>query len=272
MRLPALLAVIAAAAAPSALAGFSNNILLTGYWPPTNEMLRPWSSNSEQNPDGWIGENWEGRGYNIHSFFPEFPNGFGQGVGDFEVDYQDTSADWWRITEELRPVAIITFSRGAANLSWEIESRNRKLPLSQWSPDYTAPFRPTEDLPIADEPDNLIRHSSLPMNNIRSAINAAGLGIFSIIDTSNNFGGNFLSEFIGYHGNWYHDLHADETDPWWNVAAGHIHVGIPVSVAQGRAATEITLRELIAHVDSIVPEPATLLGLTMLAALRRRRP
>ena len=69
------------------------HVLITGYWPPTNEMLRQWSQDPEQNPGGWVGENWEGRGYNIYAFFPEFPGGTGQnpkGDGDFEVDYQDT--------------------------------------------------------------------------------------------------------------------------------------------------------------------------------------
>ncbi len=61
--------------APSAWAAFTNNILITGYWPPTNEMIRRFSTSATQNPTGWIGENWEGRGYNVHSFFPEFPGG-----------------------------------------------------------------------------------------------------------------------------------------------------------------------------------------------------
>jgi len=50
-----------------------NNVVLMGYWPPTNEMLRPWSTNPEQNPDGWTGENWRGTGYDVYAFFPEFP-------------------------------------------------------------------------------------------------------------------------------------------------------------------------------------------------------
>ena len=53
--------------------GCNPNVVLMGYWPPTNEMLRPWSQNPEQNPDGWIGEGWEGYGYDVVSFFPEFP-------------------------------------------------------------------------------------------------------------------------------------------------------------------------------------------------------
>lgn len=47
-------------------------ILLVGYWPPSGEMLRPWSTNPKQNPKGWVGDNWEKRGYDVHSFFAEY--------------------------------------------------------------------------------------------------------------------------------------------------------------------------------------------------------
>lgn len=59
-----------ALAAPIAFAAHTNNILLTGYWPPTNEMLRDWSTNPAQNPNGWAGGNWEGLGYDVYSYFP----------------------------------------------------------------------------------------------------------------------------------------------------------------------------------------------------------
>ena len=65
-------------------------IMLTGYWPPTNEMVRHFSQDSELNPEGWQGENWEGLGYDVVSFFPQFEpadcNDCGQGYGDLEVD------------------------------------------------------------------------------------------------------------------------------------------------------------------------------------------
>ena len=47
-------------------------ILITGYWPPTNEMIRDFSQNLELNPSGWVGNDWENRGYDVVSFFPEF--------------------------------------------------------------------------------------------------------------------------------------------------------------------------------------------------------
>lgn len=239
-------------------------IMITGYWPPTNEMVRAWSQDPVQNPLGWIGENWECRGYDIVSYFPEFPGGVGQnpkGNGDFEVDYQDTSPDWWGITAEVRPLALITFSRANSVNGWELESRNRKLPLNSWVNDYLAPLKPTADLPIAGEPDNFIRFSSLPMQEIVDAVDASGANVLPFIDTSNSFGGTFLSEFIGYHGNWYRDLHVDDPE-FTCVAGGHIHVGQGTNLADAVLATEVTLRVLIEHVNGLVgaPCPADLDG------------
>lgn len=263
-------------AAGVARADHTMNILITGYWPPTNEMLRPWSQNPAQNPGGWQGENWEGRGYNIYSYFPEFPGGVDvnpRGTGDFQVDYQAASADFWRVTNELHPVAIISFSRGSLGRNWEIESRHRKLPLSAWTPDYLAPFQPTPDLPIASEPDNTIRYSSLPMTRIRDAVTAANLGLTSFIDTSNDFGGTFVSEFTGYHSAWYANLHSSPDDPFRTFAGGHIHVGITTPLAAASQATVITLRELTGYLDSVIPAPGVCVvaGWWGVMACRRRR-
>lgn len=240
-----------------AFAGFTNNILVTGYWPPTNEMVRQFSPSPSQNPGGWRGGDWEGRGYDIYSFFPEFPGGVGtnpRGEGDFEVDYQDTSEDWWRITEEIKPVAIITFSRGSAGSNWEIEYRQRNRAV--WIGDYDAPFQPTPSPPDGTVPAETIRYSSLPMERIEAAVDAAGLGIDARIDmNSQSMGGGFLSEFMAYHGVWYQSIHGSASDEAWNVAAGHIHVGTTTPLAAATVATEITLRELIDHVDMIVPAP-----------------
>lgn len=274
VRVAGRVAALALPIAAGVASAQTNNILITGYWPPTNEMLRPWSQNPAQNPGGWQGGNWEGRGYNIYSYFPEFPGGTGvnpRGTGDFEVDYQDASADFWRVTEQIKPVAIITFSRGSSGSNWELESRARKLPLNSWTPDYLAPTRPTPDLPIAQEPDNNIRFSSLPMTQIRDAVNAASLGINGFIDSSSSFGGDFVSEFTSYHSAWYANMHSSPTDPFRTVAGGHIHVGINTPTAQARTATEITLRTLIDHVNTIVPAPGSIAALAPLALFLRRR-
>ncbi|MCB9845500.1 MAG: hypothetical protein H6811_05910 [Phycisphaeraceae bacterium] len=271
MRTPLLIALLTAVAAPGAMADYTNNIMITGYWPPTNEMIRHFSANPDQNPGGWQGGNWEGSGFNIYSFFPEFPGGVGQnpkGNGDFEVDYQDTSEDWWRITAEVKPVAIITFSRGSPGISWEVELRQRNL--SNWVGDYQAPFQPTPSPPDGSVPPGTIRPSTLPVYDIVDAVAQDVPGINPFVDET-GFGGAFLSEFIAYHGVWYQDLHSSPTDDAWSVAAGHIHVGTDVSVEDGRIAAETSLRVLIDHVRSIIPAPPTLAALAPMMALVRRR-
>lgn len=84
-------------------------ILVTGYWPPSNEGVRPFSTSATQNPTGWIGSDWESRGYDVHTYFPEFVppdcSNCGKGTGDLEVDYQDTTADFWPIANALAPIA-----------------------------------------------------------------------------------------------------------------------------------------------------------------------
>ncbi len=225
------------------------NIMITGYWPPTNEMVRQFSTNPEQNPGGWVGEDWEGRGYNIYSFFPEFPGGLGKGEGDFEVDYQDTSGDWWLITPQMRPRALITFSRAGNDFDWELEGGNRTYALNDWTPDYLVPLYPTPELPIAGEPPGTERFSSLPMQEIVNAVAAQVPTLYAYIEPIDN--SRFLSNFIGYHGNWYRKLHSDPSDPDWARAAGHIHVGYQMNLADAVLATEVTLRTLITFLDSL---------------------
>lgn len=264
-------------AACPAIAGSTYNIMLTGYWPPTGDMVRHFSTNPEQNPGGWQGGNFKGRGYNVYSFFPEFPGGTGvnsKGEGDFEVDYQDTSADWWRITSDIKPCAIITFSWTSGRLTngqkdWEIENRNRNR--TTWTNDYEGPRQPDKIPPDDSIAPNASRFSSLPKANIQNAVNAAGLGLTAYVDDAG--GGNFLSEYIGYHGLWYQSLHSSPDDPYQTFAAGHIHVGAKVTTAEGRLATEITLDQLMDYLDTVIPAPSTgaLAAAACVLAGRRRR-
>jgi pyrrolidone-carboxylate peptidase len=267
--------VIVLCVTANAAAGYTSNIMITGFWAPTNEMLRSFSTNPALNPDGWIGGNWEGRGYNVYSYFPEFNSGSPTdniGHGDFEVDYQDTSADFWRITSEIHPAAIITFGRGASGSTWQMEPRYKNGGQYGWVYDYRTPYIPTPSPPDNSLPTNAYRYSSLPMDGIRDAVNAAGLGVTAQINPTGNAGA-FLCEYIGYHAAWYNALHSDPSDPYRNFAAGHIHVGPSVSVDQAIAATQVTLRTLTDYLDTVIPEPASgLLVLTILvAAMARRR-
>ncbi len=227
-------------------------VLLTGYWPPSNEMLRRFSPDPAKNPQGWVGSDWEGRGYDVYAYFPEFspPNctSCGVGTGDLKVDYQDTTLDYWQIVAALEPIAVITFSRGQINHSWEVEMNQYNR--SVWVNDYVAPFQPNPAPPDASVPAGHLRLSALPMQDIVDAVAAANLGLSAFICYSGD-GGGFLSEFIAYLGVWYQAIHADPTDPAWCVAAGHVHVGALIDWATAQQAAEITLRTVLDYVDEV---------------------
>ena len=237
-----------------AFSGARPAILLTGYWPPTNEMLRRFSPDPAKNPLGWIGADWEGRGYDVYSIFPEFEEAgcgdCGKGVGDLTVDYQDTVADFAAITAAIRPIGIVTFSRGLSTW-WEIEMNQYNRAF--WIDDYCAPFRPTPSPPDASVPAGFLRRSTLPVTAIRDAVNAAALGVYAIICESGD-GGGFLSEFVAYQGVSYQAAHAHPDDPARCVAAGHVHVGGRIPAATAALATDITLRKVIEHIDSFFPD------------------
>jgi hypothetical protein len=245
-----------AAATAGAHAEWTKNIVITGYWPPTNEMIRPFSTDPVLNPRGWIGANWENRGYDIYAYFPTFADpdctNCGAGMGDLTVDYQDTSADFWPIVDAHDPVAIITFSRTNANFSWECE--NNGYNYTSWTNDYAAPLQPTPNPPDGSVPGGFLRTSSLPQQAIVDAVNSSGLGLNSFICFAQS-SGSFLSGFMAYHGMWYQGLHSAENDPARCVAAGHIHVGDTIAWDTGHEATKVTLRVLLDHVDALLGGP-----------------
>ena len=223
-------------------------ILVTGYWPPTNEMIRHFSQNNQLNPDGWEGENWENRGYDIISYFPEFSepdcSSCGQGYGDLEVDYQDTSEDFWPIFNNHKPIAVITFSRGYMDQSWELEfnAYNR----FNWINDFTSPFQPTPSPPDTDESVMYERNSNLPINEIIESIDNLNIGLNPYVDLNGDPGG-YVSEFMAYHGTWYRDLNTTGDDKC--LAAGHIHVGGYIDTQTAKIATNESIRTLIDYID-----------------------
>ena len=226
-----------------------SKILVTGYWPPTNEMVRHFSQDEELNPDGWEGENWEGLGYDVVSYFPEFDppncNSCGQGFGDLEVDYQDFSEDFWPIVNEIKPVGIITFSRGYNDMSWELE--NRLVNRTNWYNDYTAPLLPTPNPPDDSVGNYYVRYTSLPIDEIMSAIFDSHLGLDAYLDNTN--AGMFLSEFAGYHGVWYKESNEINKSEMPCYSAGHIHVGSQIEWNTAKQAAEISIRTLINYID-----------------------
>jgi hypothetical protein len=236
--------------AESMAAGNRPAIMLTGYWPPTGTMLREFSTNPSQNPGVWIGSDWEGRGYDVYSYFAEYTGGGGQGSGDLEVDYQDTTADFWPIAAAIQPIAIITFSMSPAFSDWEVERVNKNH--AHWVDDFTAPFNPTPEPPDASVPVGHVRYSTLPMQDVVDAIDVMNLNNTTAWIDMGGGGGGYLSEFIGYHGVWYQSQHFNMSDPAWCVAAGHLHVGGGNHLFRAKKVSKQVLRAVIRHVDQII--------------------
>lgn len=220
------------------------NIMLTGYWNPTGQMIAPFSNNTFLNPDGWKGANWENRGYNIYSFFPT-PGIYN---GTFEVDYQDTWDDFWSITYQVKPIAIISF--GAGGGPWEIEFNARNL--NKWIGDNKIPYQPTPCPPDNSVPAGYIRHSTLPVQKIKDAVNE-----LTTVETKVDWMGNpgaYLCEYMAYLGMWYQSIHHnDKSYPC--KAAGFIHVKASLTVEEAMKATNVTIRETIKYLEGLENPP-----------------
>ena len=244
------------APATSSANGTRPVILLTGYWPPTNEAVRRFSRDPLKNPDGWQGSDWMGSGYDVISYFPEFANpnctNCGTGMGDLEVDYQDTTADFEIFTELHRPIAIITLSRGSVGTTWEVESN--QFNRVNWIGDFVAPFQPDVSPPDPSIAPDAMRFTALPAQEIVDAVSAAALGVNPFICFSGT-GGGFLSEYIAFLGVTYQAEHNDPLQPDWCVAAGHIHVGTNVTWPAASAAVDVTLGTVVDYVDRVLACP-----------------
>ena len=248
------------------------SILLVGYLPPTNEMLRQFSTNPAQNPGLWTGANWENRGYNIFAYFPEFPQGSQcMGVGDFEIDYQDTTADFNRITQQLHPVVILTLSVGASTLGWGLEPAYQRWsmpgevapagshPIPIYLPDCTGFRYPYNSPVLADRPGR-VRFSNLPMQSIAASVGStippSSLAPFVYpydprSSAANAFCGNYLSGYIAYLAAKYREINQPPVSLTPCYMTGHVHVGYAVQPSIGAVATEITLREVIATLSTM---------------------
>ena len=201
----------------------NKTVLLTGYWPPTNEMLRPFSPDA-----GWQGANWQGTGYDVYAYFPEFPGGTREnpkGTGDFEVDYQDTLADFQRVTQQLKPAIIISYGRGRG--PWEIEVN--ALCLKKWHPDFLEPKQPARLEGVAT------LRTTLPVERIQKAVQAAVLDLKVWVDDKGD-PGTFLCNYLAFLGMQYQTEH-DHCK-----AAGFIHVGPKVDLQTATKANEATLQ------------------------------
>ncbi len=220
----------------------NRSILLTGYWPPSNEMLRPFSNDPALNPGGWQGKNWQGTGYDVYAFFPTFPKGIKvdpKGTGDFEVDYQDTLRDFRWQTFTLRPEAIICYGRGAG--PWEIE---QNIPFrKQWRYDYKNPRLPDCFCGYIDRHNfGDVLESTLPIEKIEENVSNK-TAIRAWVDWEGD-PGDFLCGYLAF-------LAADYQQIRENCkAAGFIHVGPNVDVKAAKKANEITLKTTIEAIKS----------------------
>lgn len=218
------------------------NVVLIGYWPPTNEMVREFSPYQA----GWVGLNWENRGYNVYAFMPEFPNGTvgsnGKGTGDFEVDYQDTSRDFWDIVPKVKPVAIMSFGRAYANKDWEMEAISYNL--TNWMDDYYSTRKPDRTPPESGFQPNGERSSAIPSMYILNGLNKGMPGTLNAF-VSKNGGGNFLCGYLGHHLNWYRALHQEVKISF------HTHIGSASSLTNLKLALKIQVRQTILKLKSL---------------------
>lgn len=217
--------------AASARAAGSNNIVLIGYWNPAGKMIKSFSTNKEINPDGWIGKNWKNSGYDVYSFFPTFKNEADLvGEGDFRVDYASTYNDFLRVTQDLKPIAMIGYGSSMSD-PWDVEEEYPpyfKAMFESGNIESRVNVKVPGPIPDSLKTDRTLR-SSLPVEKIIQAVNA--IQDFPLIAKGGTDPGNFLCGFLGYLLAWYHQEHADFRDEAYNAMAGFIHVGVPLSQA-----------------------------------------
>ena len=213
-------------------------VLLTGYWPPTNAMLREFSPDADLNPDGWQGANWRGLGYDVYAYFPTFEQGTDvnpAGDGDFRVDYQATRADFERVTRQLRPSMIICYGRG--NGPWEIEQN--AVYRARWHDDYHEPRQPGDDCPLSGRYHaGDVLKLTLPAEEIEAAVSQAAPQLKVWTDTDGD-PGDFLCNYLAF-------LAADyQLNNKHCKIAGFIHVGPEVDPETAHEAQQATLRAVI---------------------------
>jgi hypothetical protein len=246
-------------------------IVLFGFWPPTDVGI-------ETRPGilwGWRRQVTY-RGYDVLAVSPEFGEpsfggDWGKGEGQLTVSYAGASQGFWRIVRERAPIAIMSFSRGAAGNVWLLEAAARNLRWLAWieDPDGNRPhpggsasdFSPyASTRPRRGSPPDPTREagrkreSNLPMAAIQGAVNRQ-FGDARLTASINPTGevGSFVSEYVAYHVAWYRDHTMDAAADRRCLFAGHTHVGREVDPADGAKAVALQLDELI---NVLPPQPA----------------
>lgn len=212
-------------------------------------MLRRFSTNPQQNPEGWIGRNYKNSGYDVYAYFPEFPAGTGSvGAGDFRVDYASAFNDFMRVTGDLQPVVIVSFGVGSG--PWEMEAADVAYFQKMFeSGNIPSVVGEKAQYPIPESLKAPVEYrSSLPLELIRDKVNAlTGNRPQAWIDEKNG-AGSFLCGFTAYLGGWYHAEHSDPNDPAYNAMAGFIHIS--TSKEEGARAVDATLEAIL---ESLAP-------------------
>jgi pyrrolidone-carboxylate peptidase len=224
---------------------FANrNILLTGYWSPTNEMLREFSPDPKLNGGTWKGKNWRNSGYDIYAYFPQFTDAKDEvGQGNFPVDFASTYNDFQRITQELKPAFILSFGKGEG--PWELET---KFPAH-----YQKMFV-SENLPsvIGSKvryavPDSLKTDATfparLPFATIVGSVNRAERPHLPARIDERHDAGTFLCGFIGYLGGWYYEQHKNAPPAQQIFGNGFIHVN--GDLPEAKVSLEKTLEAIL---------------------------
>lgn len=194
----------------------NSNIILTGFWAPTNEMLREFSPDPALNGGVWLGKNWKNSGFDVYAFFPQF-SGDEVGQGDFRVDFASAYNDFMRITADLKPVAILSFGRGAG--PWEIETKFPAHYLSQFLHGIKSTVGEKTRVPVpAGLKTNQTLFSTLPVQKIQQRVNRLATPHLRAWVDDQGDAGTYLCGFMGYLGAWY-----KEENPELKMA-GFIHV------------------------------------------------
>jgi len=216
------------------------NIMLTGFWQPTSQMIAQFSTNPTVNPDGWQGENWENLGYDIYSFVAkEYYNN----QGTWEWKYQQIWTEFWDIAQQLHPIAIIGFDQGAKENTWSIE--NKAVNWKKWYLDDNG------SQPVPNPPDDtvcpgFVRFSTLPVWKIEKAVNNQTFLNAEV----NLFGtpGFYFCGYLAYLEEWYQAQHKNPDDEYQCKAAGWINVNKNISLEDCIEATNITIKSTVEKV------------------------
>lgn len=116
-------------------------IMLLGYWPPTGtdfmladylngkayrgHWVQAWSPTFGQPPKplGWQKD--------VSPLLPWW--GQGSEGSDFLVDYRNTAEFFWRTVPTTNPVALLSFSRGSKDTSWNLEKYAWNYAQTTWN-------------------------------------------------------------------------------------------------------------------------------------------